>query len=87
MDVDNDLVGSGEVDVEHRQPCRAAEAPQGTVGDQRLAEDARRLGEGHRQSPLEVRALGERRVVVGVAQLVGEGLRRVGTPGPVQQHE
>ena len=87
MDVDDDLVRPGEVDVEHRQTLGAVEALQRALDDQRLAEDARRLGERHRQAPLEVRAFGQRRVVVGVAELVGEGLRRVGAARPVHQHQ
>ena len=57
------------------------------LDDERLAEDARRLGERHRQEPLEVGAFGQRRVVVGVAELVRQRLRRVGAARPVHQHQ
>ena len=57
------------------------------LDDQRLAEDARGLGQRHRQAPLEIGALGQRRVVVGVTELVRQRLRRVGTARPVHQHQ
>ena len=57
------------------------------LDDERLAEDARGLGQRHRQAPLEVGALGQRRVVVGVTELVRQRLRRVGAARPVHQHQ
>ena len=44
------------------------------VGEDRLAEDAGGLGQRHRRRALERGAVGQRGVVVGVAQLVGEGV-------------
>ena len=61
--------------------------PSAGLDDERLAEDAGGLGERHRQPPLERRAAGQRGVVVGVAELVGGGLRRVERARPVEQHE
>jgi hypothetical protein len=74
VDVDHDLVRPGEIDVEHRQALSAVESLQCALDDQRRAEDARRLGERHWQAALEVRSLGKCRVVVGVAEFVGQCL-------------
>ncbi len=87
MDVDDDLVRALEVDVEQRQSIGALEAGEAGLDDQRLAEDAGRLGERHRQALLQRRAIDERRVVIGVAEFVGRGLRRFRRTRPVQQDE
>ena len=52
----------------------------------RLAEDRRRLGQRHRRLALQRRAVGQLGVVVGVAELVGEGLHAVDGAAEVEQH-
>ena len=87
MDVDDDLVGALQVDVEQRQPVVALEPGEPGLDDEGLAEDAGGLGECHREPTLERRAIDQRGVVIGVAEFVGGGLRRLGRARPVQQHE
>ena len=86
-DVDDHLVRAHEVDVELGQALGALEAGEAGFDDERLAEDAGRLGERHRELTLQGRATGQRRVVVGVAEFVGGGLGRVGRARPVEQHQ
>ncbi|MEJ7722524.1 MAG: hypothetical protein WKF58_19770 [Ilumatobacteraceae bacterium] len=87
MDVDHDLQRALEVDVEQGEALVAFEAGQPVLDDERLAEDARRLRQRHRQAALQGRAPRQRRVVVGVTQLVCGGLGGVGASRPVEQHE
>ncbi len=66
---------------------RPVQVLQPFLDDQGLAEDARRLGQRHRQPALQRGAVGELRVVVGVAQLVSSRLRRVDAAVPVEEHQ
>ncbi len=86
-DVDDHLVRPHQVDVELGQTFGALEAGEAGLDDERLAEDAGRLGERHRELTLQGRAAGQRRVVVGVTEFVGGGLGRVGRTRPVEQHQ
>ena len=76
-----------EVDVEQGQPVGAVELLQALLDDERLAEDAGRLGQRHRQPALQRRAVGQRGVVVGVTELVGGRLGGVDAARPVEQHQ
>ena len=77
-------------------PCRSVSSrPSRSLGrcggqpgldHDRLAEDAGRLGQRHRRLALHRRALAQVRVVVGVAELVGEGLHAVGRAVEVEHH-
>ena len=76
-------------------PCRStlsrarrwssSAAGQAGLDHDRLAEDARRLGQGHRRPALQRGAPGQVGVVVGVAELVGQGLHAVEGPVEVEQ--
>ena len=87
MDVDDHLVGARQVDVELCEPFGTRHPCQAGLDDECLAEDARRLGERHRELSLERCAAGEHGVVIGVAQLVRGGLGGVGRTRPVEQHQ
>ena len=80
-------VGAWQVDVEQRQPVGARA---GAAGPPRRPASRRRCSPS-RPAPsaasLQRRALGELGVVVGVAELVGRGLRRVDAAVPVEEHE
>ena len=87
VDVDDDLVRSCRSTSSSASRSAPSSPREPGLDGQGLAEDAGRLGQRHRQPPLQRRPLGERRVVVGVAELVGRGLGRVERTRPVEQHE
>ena len=87
VDVDDHLGRADEGDVEQRQSLHSLQSAQAGLDRERLAEDARRLGQRHRQPALQWRASGERRVVVGVTELVRGRLGGVERARPVEQHQ
>ncbi len=87
MDVDDDLIGADEVDVELGKTVSPVEASQARFDHQGFAEDAGGFGERHGELALQRRPTGQGGVVVGVAEFVGGRLCRVGRPRPVEQHE
>ena len=87
VDVDDDLRRPDEVGVEDRQTrVSVLRDADGALEEQRLAEDGRGLRERHRQAPLQCRALRERDVVEGVAELVGQRRHRIEAAVEVHHH-
>ncbi len=88
VDVDHDLGRAGQVAVEDGQLGAGVVARRCQPGlhHDRLAEDAGGLGQRHRRLALQRRAVGQVGVVVGVAQLVGQGLHAVEAAVEVEQH-